>query len=88
MKKRLLRDIEVSAVGMGCMGFSHGYGAGPDRDEAIRLIRHAFERGCTHFDTAPCNRQTCRPVRELKRTAPGGTSAHHGRACAYFGLPG
>lgn len=52
MKKRLLRDIEVSAVGIGCMGFSHGYGAGPDRDEAIRLIRHAFERGCTHFDTA------------------------------------
>ena len=52
MKKRLLRDIEVSAVGVGCMGFSHGYGAGPDRDEAIRLIRHAFERGCTHFDTA------------------------------------
>ena len=41
MKKRLLRDIEVSAVGVGCMGFSHGYGAGPDRDEAIRLIRHA-----------------------------------------------
>jgi aryl-alcohol dehydrogenase-like predicted oxidoreductase len=52
MKKRLLRDIEVSAVGIGCMGFSHGYGAAPDRDEAIRLIRHAFERGCTHFDTA------------------------------------
>ena len=52
MKKRLLRDIEVSAVGIGCMGFSHGYGAGPDHDEAIRLIRHAFERGCTHFDTA------------------------------------
>jgi hypothetical protein len=42
MKKRLLRDIEVSAVGVGCMGFSHGYGAGPDHDEAIRLIRHAF----------------------------------------------
>jgi aryl-alcohol dehydrogenase-like predicted oxidoreductase len=52
MRKRLLRDIEVSAVGVGCMGFSHGYGATPDRDEAIRLIRHAFERGCTHFDTA------------------------------------
>src|SRR5271170_6838301 len=36
MKKRFLRDIEVSAVGLGCMGFSHGYGAGPVRDEAIR----------------------------------------------------
>ena len=34
------------------MGFSHGYGVGPDHDEAIRLIRHAVERGCTHFDTA------------------------------------
>jgi aryl-alcohol dehydrogenase-like predicted oxidoreductase len=52
MRKRLLREIEVSAVGVGCMGFSHGYGAAPDRDESIRLIRHAFERGCTHFDTA------------------------------------
>jgi aryl-alcohol dehydrogenase-like predicted oxidoreductase len=52
MRKRLLREIEVSAVGVGCMGFSHGYGAAPDRDESIRLIRHAFECGCTHFDTA------------------------------------
>jgi aryl-alcohol dehydrogenase-like predicted oxidoreductase len=33
MKKRLLRGIEVSAVGVGCMGFSHGYGAGPDREK-------------------------------------------------------
>ena len=42
----------VSAVGMGCMGFSHGYGPAPDRSEAIRLIRAAFDRGCTFFDTA------------------------------------
>ena len=52
MKTRLLRDIEVSAVGFGCMGFSHGYGPAPDREEAIRLIRYAVELGCTHFDTA------------------------------------
>jgi aryl-alcohol dehydrogenase-like predicted oxidoreductase len=52
MKKRLLGDIAVSAVGFGCMGFSHGYGPAPDRDEAIRLIRYAVELGCTHFDTA------------------------------------
>jgi aryl-alcohol dehydrogenase-like predicted oxidoreductase len=52
MKTRLLRDIEVSAVGLGCMGFSHGYGPAPGRENAVRLIRHAFERGCTHFDTA------------------------------------
>jgi aryl-alcohol dehydrogenase-like predicted oxidoreductase len=42
----------VSAVGLGCMGFSHGYGAVPERNESVQLIRHAYERGCTHFDTA------------------------------------
>jgi len=44
--------IEVSAVGFGAMGFSHGYGPGPDADEAIQLMRKAFELGCTFFDTA------------------------------------
>lgn len=52
MKTRLLRNIEISAVGYGCMGFSHGYGPGPDRAEAIRLLRYAVDLGCTHFDTA------------------------------------
>ena len=52
MKTRMLRDIEVSAIGFGCMGFSHGYGPAPEREEAVRLIRYAFELGCTHFDTA------------------------------------
>jgi aryl-alcohol dehydrogenase-like predicted oxidoreductase len=52
MKTRLVRDIEVSAVGFGCMGFSHGYGPAPDHDEAVRLIRYAVDLGCTHFDTA------------------------------------
>ena len=55
MKMRTLgrqNALTVSAVGMGCMGFSHGYGPAPDRDEAIRLIRAAFDRGCTFFDTA------------------------------------
>jgi aryl-alcohol dehydrogenase-like predicted oxidoreductase len=52
MKTRKLGAIEVSAVGLGCMGFSHGYGAGPDRRDAIDLIRLAFDEGCTHFDTA------------------------------------
>ena len=47
--------LTVSAVGMGCMGFSHGYGPAPDRSEAIRLIRAAFDRGCTFFDTAEEN---------------------------------
>ena len=53
MKTRKLRGLEVSAVGMGCMGFSHGYGACPPEDESIRLMRSAYEDyGCTFFDTA------------------------------------
>lgn len=54
MKKRFLgkSGIEVSAVGYGCMGLSHGYGAVPEHSEAIRLIRKAYELGCTFFDTA------------------------------------
>lgn len=55
MKKRTLgrqNAVTVSAIGLGCMGFSHGYGPGPDHGEAIRLIRTAYELGCTFFDTA------------------------------------
>ena len=52
MKYRKLRDIEVSAVGMGCMGFSHGYGELPPEEESIRLMRKAYDLGCTLFDTA------------------------------------
>lgn len=46
------RPLAVSAVGLGCMGFSHGYGPGLDRDESIDLIRKAHEMGYTFFDTA------------------------------------
>ena len=55
MKKRILASVnplEVSAVGYGCMGFSHGYGKCPDSETAIGLMRAAYERGCTFFDTA------------------------------------
>lgn len=54
MKTRVLgkSGMEVSAIGMGCMGFSHGYGATPAEEESIRLIRKAYELGCTFFDTA------------------------------------
>jgi aryl-alcohol dehydrogenase-like predicted oxidoreductase len=54
MQKRYLGNgnLEVSAVGLGCMGFSHGYGPGPGADEAIELMRKAYEKGCTFFDTA------------------------------------
>lgn len=52
MKNRKLRDLEVSAIGMGCMGFSHGYGELPPEEEAIKMIKYAYEKGCTFFDTA------------------------------------
>lgn len=52
MEKRKLGNFEVSAVGMGCMGFSHGYGKAADPQEAIKTIRTAYENGCTFFDTA------------------------------------
>ena len=52
MKKRLLRDIEVSEVGMGCMAFSHGYGKIPAEEYSIEAIQNAYHHGCTFFDTA------------------------------------
>jgi aryl-alcohol dehydrogenase-like predicted oxidoreductase len=52
MKTRKLRNLEVSAVGYGCMGLSHGYGPVPERIESIQLIRQAYDWGCTFFDTA------------------------------------
>ncbi len=52
MKYRKLRDLEVSPIGTGCMGFSHGYGEVPNRDYAVNAIRKAHDFGCTFFDTA------------------------------------
>src|SRR5579872_2558670 len=54
MKKRVLgkSGLEVSALGFGCMGISFGYGQPMDKEGAIALIRQAFERGVTFFDTA------------------------------------
>ena len=52
MKTRVLKDIEVSEVGMGCMAFSHGYGQIPEENYSIEAIRGAYEHGCTLFDTA------------------------------------
>ncbi len=46
------QGLEVSAIGLGCMGLSFGYGPATDRTDAIALIRAAFERGVTLFDTA------------------------------------
>ena len=54
MKKRTLgkSGLEVSALGLGCMGLSYGYGPATEKQTAITLIRTAFERGVTFFDTA------------------------------------
>ena len=54
MERRTLgrSGLEVSSLGLGCMGLSFAYGTPPDRDAAIRLVRAAFERGVTFFDTA------------------------------------
>lgn len=52
MEKRKLGKLEVSALGLGCMGMSYGYGPAPDKQEMIALIRAAVERGVTFFDTA------------------------------------
>ena len=52
MKTRLLGDIRVSEIGMGCMGFSHGYGQIPDENYSREAICMAIEYGCTFFDTA------------------------------------
>ncbi|HGG5670250.1 TPA: aldo/keto reductase [Salmonella enterica subsp. houtenae] len=54
MQKRYFGQsgLEVSALGLGCMGLSHGYGPATDTRQAIELIRAAVERGVTFFDTA------------------------------------
>jgi len=54
MKKRFLgnQGLEVSALGLGCMGLNFGYGQATDKKDAINLIRTAVEKGVTFFDTA------------------------------------
>lgn len=54
MEKRILgkNKLEVSALGLGCMGLSFGYGKPTEKQDAIQLIRAAYEQGVTFFDTA------------------------------------
>lgn len=54
MQKRMLgrSGLEVSALGLGCMGLSYGYGPATDRTQAVSLLQAAYDRGVTFFDTA------------------------------------
>ena len=53
MEKRILgKDLEVSAIGLGCMGMSHAYGPAADKKEMTELLAKAVDRGYTFFDTA------------------------------------
>ncbi len=56
MNKRKLGtgNLSVTAVGLGCMGFSHAYGAPTEKSEAVKIIRKAFDMGYDFFDTAEC----------------------------------
>lgn len=55
MKKTILgKSLEVSAVGLGCMGFTHAYGTAMDEKEAAKAIAEAVDMGYTYFDTAEC----------------------------------
>jgi aryl-alcohol dehydrogenase-like predicted oxidoreductase len=55
METRILGEgLAVSAIGLGCMGFSHAYGAPTEKNEAVRLLRKAVDMGYTFFDTAEC----------------------------------
>ncbi len=55
MHERILgKDLKVSAVGLGCMGFSHAYGTATERSAAVYAIRQAVDMGCSFFDTAEC----------------------------------
>ena len=54
MQSRKLGNLEVSAVGFGCMGLSHAFGTATDKQTAIGVLRSAFEIGYTFFDTAEC----------------------------------
>lgn len=56
MKQRFLgkSGLQVSAIGFGCMGISFGYGRPTEKEAAVGLLREAFDRGVTFFDTAEC----------------------------------
>lgn len=50
--QKLGKNLQISAIGLGCMGMSHAYGKPADKDEMVRLIQDAYQQGCNFFDTA------------------------------------
>ena len=50
--RKLGKDLKVSAVGLGCMGFSHASGEPVDNEAAVKILRQAYEMGYDFFDTA------------------------------------
>ena len=54
MKTRKIAGRGVNAVGLGCMGLSHAYGAAVEKSEAANILRQAFDMGYNFFDTAEC----------------------------------
>jgi predicted lipid-binding transport protein (Tim44 family) len=72
MQKRKLgsSNLEVSPLGLGCMGLSFGLGPAVDRQQAIALIRAAVERGMTFFDTAQGS-ASFPSARSAKASSPG-----------------
>jgi aryl-alcohol dehydrogenase-like predicted oxidoreductase len=72
MEQRTLgtNGLEVSALGLGCMGLSYGYGPATDKETGIALIRRAFERGVTFFDTAEAYGQGANEVLVGEAVAP------------------
>ena len=71
MKKRKLgnSNLEVSAIGFGCMNMSFAYGPAADKQQAIAVIRAAVERGVTLFDTAEVYGPLTNEERGLARRA-------------------
>ena len=54
MEQRKIGAFSVNPVGLGCMGFSHAYGAATEKSEAVKTIRAAYDIGYNFFDTAEC----------------------------------
>jgi aryl-alcohol dehydrogenase-like predicted oxidoreductase len=73
--RKIGQGLEVSALGLGCMGMSYAYGPAPDRQEMIKLIRSAVERGVILFDTAKAYGPETNEASGWRRTSGRSTSS-------------